>query len=134
MDNNDTNYNKVFDEEADNVTEESSKQTAQDAQEKINDMDNDPPSALETLWRDIKLMASMLRDYWDGKYTTLAWSTVVAISIALAYFISPIDAIPDIIPVAGFLDDAVILRIAMQFVSLELDQYRTFKKIKYLEN
>jgi uncharacterized membrane protein YkvA (DUF1232 family) len=36
---------------------------------------------------------------------------------ALAYFILPVDAIPDVLPVIGFTDDAVVLATAIRLVA-----------------
>jgi uncharacterized membrane protein YkvA (DUF1232 family) len=44
--------------------------------------------------------------------STPAWAQAVAIA-ALAYFISPIDAIPDFTPVIGYADDAGVLTTAL---------------------
>lgn len=43
---------------------------------------------------------------------TPLWAKTVIIG-ALGYFISPIDAIPDVVPVAGFTDDLGVLASAM---------------------
>jgi uncharacterized membrane protein YkvA (DUF1232 family) len=42
----------------------------------------------------------------DTDTPSWAKSTIVG---ALAYFISPIDAVPDILPVLGYMDDAAVL-------------------------
>jgi len=42
---------------------------------------------------------------------------------ALAYFILPIDAIPDFVPVVGYLDDAGILTAAVAYYASELSPY-----------
>jgi uncharacterized membrane protein YkvA (DUF1232 family) len=36
---------------------------------------------------------------------------------ALAYFVLPVDAIPDVLPVLGFTDDAAVLATAIKLVS-----------------
>ena len=41
-------------------------------------------------------------------------ATLVA---ALAYFVLPVDAIPDMLPVIGFTDDAAVLAIAINLVA-----------------
>src|SRR4051812_38962304 len=40
-----------------------------------------------------------------------------ALVAALAYFVLPTDAVPDIIPALGFTDDAAVLAAAIKFVS-----------------
>lgn len=50
----------------------------------------------------------------DGDTPTWAKATVIA---ALGYFISPVDAIPDLIPVVGFSDDLAILITAIAAVA-----------------
>ena len=37
--------------------------------------------------------------------------------VALAYFVLPMDAIPDIVPVLGFTDDAAMLAAALRYVA-----------------
>jgi uncharacterized membrane protein YkvA (DUF1232 family) len=38
-----------------------------------------------------------------------SWTAKAAIVAALGYFVLPLDVVPDIIPVAGFADDAAII-------------------------
>jgi uncharacterized membrane protein YkvA (DUF1232 family) len=47
---------------------------------------------------------------------TPAWAKAVIIS-ALGYFISPIDAVPDITPLVGYADDAGVLTAALATVA-----------------
>ena len=64
---------------------------------------------------------------------TPKWAKTVIIG-ALAYFISPVDAIPDIIPVAGFSDDLGALAAAIGMVSLYItDEVKQQTKQKLLE-
>jgi len=49
---------------------------------------------------------------------TWAKTTIVA---ALGYFISPIDAIPDMVPMIGFMDDLSVLALAVSTVSAYVD-------------
>ncbi len=50
----------------------------------------------------------------DPKTPLAAKLTIVS---ALAYFIFPLDAIPDALPVAGFMDDAAVIMAALAAVS-----------------
>lgn len=51
---------------------------------------------------------------------TPAWAKTVIIG-ALAYFIAPIDAIPDLVPITGFTDDLGALAMAIGTVSMYID-------------
>ena len=51
---------------------------------------------------------------------TPAWAKAVILG-ALGYFIAPIDAIPDMVPVVGFADDLGVLAAAAATVSLYID-------------
>lgn len=42
---------------------------------------------------------------------------------ALAYFIMPVDAIPDITPIVGYLDDAVVITATVAWLGSELQPY-----------
>jgi uncharacterized membrane protein YkvA (DUF1232 family) len=41
----------------------------------------------------------------------------VALVALLAYLVSPIDLVPDVIPVVGYLDDAVVVALVLRFVT-----------------
>ena len=47
-------------------------------------------------------------------------------SITIAYALSPIDLIPDFIPVVGYLDDAAVLAACMAFVHSDVQRYKEF--------
>jgi uncharacterized membrane protein YkvA (DUF1232 family) len=49
------------------------------------------------------------------------WGSVLPLLMALVYGVSPIDLIPDIIPILGLFDDAIVVPILL---ILALVQYR----------
>jgi len=67
--------------------------------------------------RDAIAMYKLLKDpYADWTYKTIVIG-------ALAYFILPVDMIPDTIPVAGYLDDASVVATARALLDCVLDPY-----------
>ena len=76
---------------------------------------------------DVKLFFSMLKDFVTKKYTEVPVGTIMAIAGSLLYVLSPIDVIPDFLPVVGYLDDAGVIALCMNFVKADLDKYKQFK-------
>ncbi|MBI3099055.1 MAG: DUF1232 domain-containing protein [Planctomycetes bacterium] len=83
---------------------------------------------ISNLGRQVTLLFEMLRDWWNGGHEC-PWVTVATITAALLYFINPIDFIPDIIPLAGFLDDAAVMAICLKLIQTDLRKYAKAKKI-----
>ncbi len=52
---------------------------------------------LQRFGTDIKLMFSLIRDYWNGRYRAVPWKTIAAVAGALLYVLNPLDLIPDLI-------------------------------------
>ena len=46
-----------------------------------------------------KLLLDVVSDYWTGKYRETPYFSIAAIVFTLLYVLSPIDLIPDFIPV-----------------------------------
>ena len=80
--------------------------------------------ALQKYWKDVKTFFSMVKDYVGGDYREVPFRTIAAIVGALAYVLSPIDAIPDFIPILGYLDDAAVLELCLKLVQGDVDDYR----------
>jgi uncharacterized membrane protein YkvA (DUF1232 family) len=47
---------------------------------------------------------------------------------ALLYVLTPLDLIPDFIPLAGFVDDAAVFAFVLTFAQGDLVRYREWKK------
>jgi len=80
------------------------------------------PQHFAQLIAHVELAFACVRDVVRGRYR-LPWKTVAALSAALAYFLSPVDAIPDFIPLAGFIDDAAVLSLVFGAAEADLRRY-----------
>lgn len=83
---------------------------------------------LERFSTDIRLMFSLLKDYWKGHYRAVPWKSVAAIAGALVYVLNPLDLIPDIIFGFGLLDDAGVVALCLRLVESDLIQYAAWKQ------
>ena len=79
-------------------------------------------------FENFQVMWSLLQDYWAGEYTSIPWKLIAAIGFAVAYLVSPIDVIPDFIPIIGFVDDAAVFALVISAFQSEIDEYKEWKK------
>lgn len=82
---------------------------------------------LKKFLSEFKLLFNMIRDYFTGNYTVVPWYIIAAVGSALLYVLSPIDAIPDIIPFVGYIDDAAVMALCLKFVHSEINEYKKWK-------
>ena len=72
---------------------------------------------------DDSTMLDQLQALWRYLKDDPVAGHVTLIIFALAYFISPIDAIPDPIPVVGYLDDAAVIAWVVAQLGVAISPY-----------
>lgn len=75
-------------------------------------------------------MLLIVRSYAIKEYQEISLAEIIAIIAALIYFVSPIDVIPDSIPFAGILDDALVAGIVVSWCDEDIDKYMEWLKNK----
>jgi uncharacterized membrane protein YkvA (DUF1232 family) len=87
----------------------------------------DPERLRDAFWRKAKRVARGLpfaEDLLAAYYCAFDHATPLQVKAALlgalAYFVLPIDAIPDMLPVLGYTDDAAVLVTALRIVSTHI--------------
>lgn len=91
---------------------------------RLDNMLTNKSQSLTSYIEDIKLAYAMVRD--PG--FRIDHTTRVVVIIALLYLISPIDLLPDAIPVLGLLDDALVIGYALKQAAAELERYRAWQQ------
>ena len=72
---------------------------------------------------NIPAMVSLVRSYIKKEYTAVPIGTIIAIISAVAYFVSPVDIVPDVIPGVGLLDDAAVVLACLTLVGTDVAEY-----------
>ena len=122
---NETQAEEALGEFADKVGEEDVKETLGKEDE------------IKKLFKRVKVLAKycndlceifeLLRDRVASVYKETPWKTIAALTGALIYVLSPIDLILDFIPGIGFLDDAIVIGLAIKLALSDLEKYRVWK-------
>ncbi|MBM7422679.1 YkvA family protein [Spongiibacter marinus] len=84
-------------------------------------------ASLAPYLEQVKTLFQLVQDYARGNYREIPWWSIGAVITALGYILMPLDSIPDFIPVAGYLDDAVVLKLCLDMIARDLQQYRLSK-------
>ena len=83
---------------------------------------------LGSMAEDLMTLIDLLADYRAGIYRDLPKGVFLAGAIGLGYALFPVDLILDIIPVAGYLDDAAILMLLLDFfIARDIQRYQNWK-------
>ena len=122
-----------------NITDEEARTQLESGYDKAKDILNDSDKFEEFLQRlekklkvvpvvggklsNVPVMVSLVRSYAKKEYTKIPIGSIISIISALLYFVSPIDLIPDVIPVVGLLDDALVIAICWNLVEDDIEEY-----------
>jgi uncharacterized membrane protein YkvA (DUF1232 family) len=73
---------------------------------------------------DIATFVELLKAWISGEYREIPWTTILLGTGALVYFVNPLDAIPDILPAAGLLDDASVIGFVLAAAKNDIEKFR----------
>lgn len=82
---------------------------------------------LERYAKDLLLLMSLVKDYYQGNYRNIPYKTISAAVVGLLYVLNPIDIIPDFIPFIGHIDDALVLKFCLKLMEKDLSKYKKWK-------
>jgi uncharacterized membrane protein YkvA (DUF1232 family) len=101
---------------------EKSKRLLDDAIKKAGDKVKQS-GPLADLWKNLQTVFRLLKAYFSKQYTAIPWGSIVLIVGAVIYFVSPIDLMPDWIPLSGFIDDAAVLMFVIKQIKTDIDHF-----------
>lgn len=80
------------------------------------------------VWESLQTLSRLIKAAVSGEYTGIPTATIVGGIAVLLYFLSPIDLVPDFIPVLGLLDDVALLAWFMSSIKTEMDKFNDWEK------
>lgn len=102
---------EMYEKYANNASEEDIKKIAK----KLDKMKKGP---IAKIWDEVISLWQMVKD------PTVAWGSKALAIGALLYLVSPVDAIPDLIPFLGLTDDIGIITSVVATLSISLKKYK----------
>ncbi len=81
----------------------------------------------DSLKQTVTTLNRMIRAYISGDYRRVPWKSLLLITTGILYFVSPLDLIPDFIPVLGMLDDITILIWIFKSLKSEIESFEEWE-------
>lgn len=76
---------------------------------------------------NLRTLSRLVRNYAKGRYKVVPWATLLKIIAALVYFVSPIDFIPDLLPIIGFADDIAVVLWVVKSCADDIEKFRAWE-------
>jgi uncharacterized membrane protein YkvA (DUF1232 family) len=77
--------------------------------------------------RDIQTLLRLLRAYGEGRYRQVSRKNLALAGLGLLYLASPLDVLPDFLPV-GFADDAAVIGFIVKKIRTELVAFEAWER------
>jgi len=77
----------------------------------------------QSLWVDFRRMGRMMRCWANGSYRRVPIRSILYVAAALIYFLDPLDLIPDVLPLIGYVDDMAIIGFVINGVRKDLGRF-----------
>ena len=97
------------------------------AVDKLRDLRNDT-ECMQTLKNQANTFVRMLRSYQAGNYRRTPWKSLLLVTAGIIYFVSPLDLVPDFIPVLGFMDDISVLLWIVNSVRGDVEKFQEWEE------
>lgn len=79
---------------------------------------------------DVPIFILLVKSYLEKEYTKIPLGLILAILASLMYVLSPMDLIPDFVPILGYADDAAMIAIVYKLVHDDLQEYKDWRQDK----
>lgn len=76
----------------------------------------------------LQLMMRFVKAYATGEYRDVAGKSMVTIVGVLIYFVSPLDLVPDVLPILGIADDVALIVWMFNVLEKEIARFSDWEK------
>ena len=98
---------------------------------KLNNMkfDKNEQKVVEFV-NNMKKLYKLVKTYYSDEYKNINIESIVWAIVAINYFISPVDFIPDSMENVGYIDDMIVMYFVLSNIKSELDEFLIWEKNK----
>ncbi|WP_461089527.1 YkvA family protein [Spirosoma gilvum] len=73
------------------------------------------------------VVTRLLKAYASGEYREVPWKTLLRMIAVLVYFVSPLDFLPDFLPVVGLTDDIALMLWLFSGIKDDIEKFRQWE-------
>lgn len=84
---------------------------------------------LGSVRRELETLIRMLRAWGGGKYKGIGIANLLIVAGAVFYFLNPIDAIADFLPLIGLTDDIAVITFAIARLRDEFHKFEDWEQV-----
>ncbi len=84
-------------------------------------------SSFKNFLSEIASLFEFIAAYRRNNYRDISPATLIVTVLGVIYFISPLDLLPDLIPILGWIDDIAVVRIIIELIRSDLSRFRIWK-------
>jgi len=128
--NTEENIFEEFEYESSRINKSNINEIVSDEKDIINKTSKLDSGRFKKFINQIKLTLSLIRDFKERRYTDVPWRSMAMIAASILYFVNPFDMVPDILPIFGFTDDALLFASVFKSIQIDLEKYCKWKGFK----
>jgi len=83
--------------------------------------------AIRKIQADLQIIIRLVQSWLSGDYKEISLKTLAILIAALLYFLNPFDAVPDVIPVVGYVDDVSVVAWVIKTLKGEIEKFREWE-------
>ena len=86
--------------------------------------------AIREIAADLQIILRLIKAWLAGGYKDISTKSIVILIGAILYFLNPFDAIPDTIPVLGYVDDVAVVGWVVKTLKDEIEKCRVWESAR----
>ena len=82
---------------------------------------------INELMEHVQLFLRMIKKSLSGEYSAFSHKTLLSLVFGLLYFVTPMDVVPDFVPLLGFSDDLSIVYFIIKNFKSDIEAFKVWE-------